>query len=108
MINFLMIMKIAVCTLGSITLQDKKLKIKKLPIFVCTKFDKHFVFIFGAKSLLNRNIQYHENRTFLFCLSIYVIVCSTAKSKESMDWGRYLNTIYITLCVYFPALCING
>ena len=66
-----MIMEKAVCTLGSITHQDKKIKSKKLSIFVCPTFDKHFGFIFVATSQLNRKIQYHENRTFLFCLSIY-------------------------------------
>ena len=45
-------------------------KIKSLPFFVCRTFDKHFGFIFVATSLLDRKIQYHENRTFLFCLSI--------------------------------------
>ena len=50
LINFLMIMEKAVCTLGSITLQDKKIKIKLLPICVCPTFDKYFGFIFVAKS----------------------------------------------------------
>ena len=45
-------------------------KIKLLPFFVCRTFDKHFGFIFVAKSKLDRNIQYHENRTF-FCMNIY-------------------------------------
>ena len=48
MITFLIIMEIAVCTLGSITLQD--MKIKKIPIVVCPTFDKHFGFIFLATS----------------------------------------------------------
>ena len=48
LINFLLIMEKAVCTLGSITLQDKKIKIKLLTIFVCPTFDKHFGFIFVA------------------------------------------------------------
>ena len=39
LINFLMIMEKAVCTLGSLTLQDTKTKIKKLPIFECPTFD---------------------------------------------------------------------
>ena len=43
-------MEKAVCTLGSITLQDKKIKIKQLPIFVRPTFDKHFVFIFVTAS----------------------------------------------------------
>ena len=59
-----MIMEKAVSTLGSITLQDKKIEIK------CPTFDKHFAFIFVATSLLDRKIQYHGNRKFLFCLSI--------------------------------------
>ena len=66
-----MIMEKPVYTLGSITLQDKTIKIKKLPIFVCPTFDKHFVFIFVATSYLDRKMQHNENRTFLFCLSIY-------------------------------------
>ena len=70
MISFLMIMEKSVYTFGSITLQDNKIKIKQLPIFVCPTFDKHFVFIFVATSYQDRKIQYHENRTFLFCLSI--------------------------------------
>ena len=66
-----MIMEKAVCTLGLITHQDKKIKSKKLSIFVCPTFDKHFGLIFVATSQLNRKIQYHENRRFLFCLSIF-------------------------------------
>ena len=71
MINFLVIMEKAVCTLGLITLQDQKIKSNNYHFFVCRTFDKHFGFIFVATSELGRKIQYHENRTFLFCLSIY-------------------------------------
>ena len=46
LINFLMIMEKAVCTLDAITLQDKKIK----SIFVCRTFDKHLGFIFVATS----------------------------------------------------------
>ena len=46
-------------------------KIKQLPFFVCRTFDKHFGFISVPTSYLDPKIQYHENRTFLFCLSIY-------------------------------------
>ena len=46
-------------------------KIKQLPFFVCRTFDKHFGFISVSTSYLDSKIQYHENRTFLFCLSIY-------------------------------------
>ena len=46
-------------------------KIKQLPFFVCRTFDKHFGFISVSTSYLDPKIQYHENRTFLFCLSIY-------------------------------------
>ena len=45
-------------------------KIKQLPFFVCRTFDKHFSFISVSTSYLDPKIQYHENRTFLFCLSI--------------------------------------
>ena len=48
--NFLMIMEKAVCILGSITLQDKKIKIKLSQFFVYRTFDKHFDFIFVATS----------------------------------------------------------
>ena len=50
MINFLTIMEKAACTFDLITLQDWKIKIKKIPVFVCQTFDKHFGFIFVAKS----------------------------------------------------------
>ena len=50
MINFLMIMEKAVCTFGLFTLQDKKIVSNILPIIVCRMFDKHFGFIFVAKS----------------------------------------------------------
>ena len=74
MINFLMIMEKAVCTLGLITLQDMKIKSNNYHLFVCRSFDKHFGFIFVATSKLDRKIQYHQNRTFLFfCLSIHKI-----------------------------------
>ena len=33
-------------------------------------FDKHFGLFFAETSLLDQKIQYHENQTFLFCLSI--------------------------------------
>ena len=64
-----MIMEKAVCTLGLITLQNQKIKSNNYH-FLCGTFDKHFGFIFVATSHLERKIQYHENRTFLFCLSI--------------------------------------
>ena len=54
LINFLMIMGKAVCTIGSITLQDKKIKNQIITNFVCTTFNKHFGFIFVAASLLGR------------------------------------------------------
>ena len=71
MISFLMIMEKAVYTLGLITLQDQKIKSNNYHFFVCRAFDEHFGFIFVATSYLDRKIQYHENRTFLFCLSIF-------------------------------------
>ena len=49
-------------------------KIKQLPFFVCRTFDKHFGFISVSKSYLDPKIQYHENRTFLFSLSISVYI----------------------------------
>ena len=70
-INFRMIIEKAVCTLGLITLQDQKIKSNHFYFFVCRTFDKYFGFIFAATSLLDRKLQYHENRIFLFCLSIY-------------------------------------
>ena len=45
-------------------------KINCVPIFVCPTLDQQFGFIFVASSSLDRKIQYHENRTFLFRLSI--------------------------------------
>ena len=75
MINFLIIIEKAVCTLGSITLQDKKIKSN----IVCTTFDKNFGFIFVAISYLDRKIQYLENRTFLFCLSIFPLIIPSYK-----------------------------
>ena len=49
-INFLMIMEKAVCTLGLITLNDKKIKSNNYHFFVFLTFDKHFGFIFAATS----------------------------------------------------------
>ena len=45
-------------------------KIKQLQFFVCPTFDKHFGFISVSTSLLYQKKQYHEIRTFPFCLSI--------------------------------------
>ena len=80
-----MIMEKAVCTLGSITLQDKKIKSNNYHFFECPTFDKHFAFIFVAKSELDRKIQYHENRTFLFCLSILLNIQVWFKTTRSVD-----------------------
>ena len=41
-INFLMKIEKAVFTLGLITLPDKKIKSKKLPMIVCLTVDKQF------------------------------------------------------------------
>ena len=49
--NFLMIMEKAVCTLGSITLQDKKIKSNNYQFFAYPTFDKHFGFIFVVNIL---------------------------------------------------------
>ena len=39
---------------------------------MCRTSDKHFgLFFFAVTSKLDQKIQYHENRTYLFCLSIY-------------------------------------
>ena len=38
---------------------------------MCRTFDKDFGLFFAATSELDQNIQYHENRTHLFCLSIF-------------------------------------
>ena len=46
MIKFLMIMEKAVCTFGSITLQDKKIKSNNYHFCVCLTFDEHSAFIF--------------------------------------------------------------
>ena len=61
------------CTLGSITLQDQEIKSNNCHFFVCRTFDKHFSFISVSTSYLDPKMQYHENRTFLFCLSIYIV-----------------------------------
>ena len=50
MINFLMIMEKAVCTLGLIIPQDQKIKSNNYHFFVCLTFDKHFSLIFVATS----------------------------------------------------------
>ena len=50
MINFLMIMEKAVCTLGLITLQDQKIKSNNYHFLGYGTFDKHFGFIFVATS----------------------------------------------------------
>ena len=43
---------------------------------MCRTFYKHFGLPFIATSYLSRKIPYHENRTFLFCLSIYFKTCT--------------------------------
>ena len=72
MINFLMIMEKAVCTLGLISLQDQKIKSNNYHFLYVGRL----INILGLFLLQHLNwiekIQYHENRTFLFCLSIYV------------------------------------
>ena len=43
---------------------------------MCRTFDKHFGLFFAAKSKLDRKIQYHKNRTFLFlfvCLFVLLL-----------------------------------
>ena len=50
MINILMIMEKAVCTLGLITLQDQKIKSNNYH-FVCRMFDKYFGFNFCCNIL---------------------------------------------------------
>ena len=57
-------------------------KIKQLPFFVCWTFDKLFGFISVSTSYLDPKIQYHENRTFLFCLSIYERVKKTIHTAD--------------------------
>ena len=37
---------------------------------MCRTFDKHFSLLFAATPYLDPKIQYHEIRTFPFCLSI--------------------------------------
>ena len=49
---------------------------------MCPTFDKHFGFIFVVTSELDRKIQYHENRTFLFCLSIHWCICFSGQPFE--------------------------
>ena len=50
---------------------------------VCPTFDKHFGVVFVTTSLLDLKIQCHENRPFLFCLSIYVIIFDNMFNKLS-------------------------
>ena len=70
LINFLMIMEKAVCTLGSITLQDKQIKSNNNQ-FLCVRHLINILVLF-----LLRHFNWIErystmkNRTFLFCLSI--------------------------------------
>ena len=61
MTNFLMIMEKLL-----IILQDQKIKSINY-LFLCVGR-----LIFVATSYLDQKIQYHENRTFLFCLIIFV------------------------------------
>ena len=70
LINFLMIMEKAVCTLGSITHQDKKIKSNNYQFWLVRRLINILVLFLLGHLTLNRKIQYHENRTFLFCLSI--------------------------------------
>ena len=49
MINFLIIMVKALCTLGLKTIDDKKIN-QMIIIVKCLTFDKHFGFIFVATS----------------------------------------------------------
>ena len=64
-------MEKAVCTLGSITLQDQKIKSNNYHFLCVGRLINILVFITVSTSYLDPKIQYHENRTFLFCLSIY-------------------------------------
>ena len=65
-------------------------KIKQLPFVVCRTFDKHFDFIPVSTSYLDPKIQYHENRTFLFCLSIYAHVRAPYMCTSGQDCSIYL------------------
>ena len=70
MIYFLMIMEKAVCTLGLITLQDQKIKSNNYH-FLCVGRLINILVLFLLQHLnWIEKILYHENRTFLFCLSI--------------------------------------
>ena len=70
MINFLMIMEKPMYTLGIKTLQDQKIKPNNYHFLGVGSFINILVLFFVATSQLDRKIQYHENRTFLFSLSI--------------------------------------
>ena len=63
-------------TLGSITLPNKKIKSINYHIW-CVGRLINILLIFCCDIYMDRNIQYHENRTFLFCLSIHIPGIST-------------------------------
>ena len=66
-----MIMEKAVCTLDLITLQDQKIKSNNDHFLCVGRLIITLILFFVETSQLDRKIQYHENRTFLFCLSIF-------------------------------------
>ena len=80
-----MIVDSAVFTLGSITLPDKKIKVKKNTNFCVS--DKRFGLIFAETSLFDQKIHYHENRAYLFCLSIYSCPMKTHHSSGAHICG---------------------
>ena len=70
-------------------------------------FDKHFGLFFVATSQLDRKIQYHENRTFLFCLSIvnfmpecHILVLITSASSEGSDESVQMHILISDLCMH--------
>ena len=65
-INFLMIMEKAVYTLGLITLQDQKIKSNNYHFLCVGRLINILVLCLLQHLSWIGNIQYHENRTFLF------------------------------------------
>ena len=78
-------------------------------------FDKHFGFIFVATSLLVLKIQYHENRTFLFCLSISIVPLQNNKLPQlsllltlaiiSLRKRGLVDLVYYILAFMWMSLC---
>ena len=75
---------------------------------MCPTFDKNFVFIFVVTSYLDQKIQYHENRTFLFCLSIHVVDNFNVKASLICNESLFQRTDKVKNQIHYDIVLRQG